>query len=1278
MVYVEEKNILNHYNCGMFKEGCPNTVYYSDEMYKYPACFEIEPTDHCYKAEVSCLPTTRVLTHIYDTTLSTLQNETSHPPSAHTHNGGAILFGIFLIIQIGLIIAIVAWKKKQRLSRCFGHKDFSEIEADIDQYGINVLLQRLPNDQRMFPAIAKKLSVPLEILRWSQKDRERFVKSMKRGKISVYSGRGMVIGCAEAGKTTLVKKLKGERDLNTVSTSGIEIHSHVFKLSTDESTINGCAEKEKTKGFFCLTQTMQKTPEGKKEEETSFTVEEEEGEIPDQINETSLLQTKQTDDFHVMLSSSNIPLHSNINENDEVTDNEVNHIDPQVQQPSHGLTVSLDMSEEEKQEQKFDISDGKASVNKKDLKMLSLLDFAGHSAYYACHHIFYSPRAFFILVIDMTKKLTDIATEACRKQDLIYSNWTYEDYVRYWLGSIHTYSSRTAPVILVFSHAEDNNAVSQKAQEFYYEICKCLPKELRTHVDKSRVFSIMKHSNKNIEDIKKCVASTVKSQSHWGEDVPISWTKLASVLKKLQKDNKIYLYLDLLRFVQNSIELAMENEEELVNALTFFHETGEILFQSETGNIILDLQWFVDAFKCIILDETHVDMKYPEFEELNENGFLSKKILDELWNNDNFYHHKKVLVNHMKKLDMLAELSEEMWYVPCMNKQTYYWTILENCNVSSRLCFLFEFLPFVIYHRLVVACINKLEMKPWISEGRKCIFHTVAILSCKDPYHRVLIGICDNNEPTHKESPYSIEIQINVTEPREIDTKLTSEVQGRICEILSNLTQAFTSRESSFSVGYRCRLKPFGANPDGQIIKEAELSESEFDCSKCRKVHLVDVRSIRKFWETANTTDKKSSAYERNAVGAIEFGTTCSGFAYNFKPGTMDIVVPDYHGGEYPSKKVPTTLLLKPDQSFCKFGFEAEDEYAGLADEEKRNYFFFKRFMPILKSNRTDQQRMCIDETGKEVDAQKILTICIRYMIYSLLEHINKKIIGSYQLKDINIVLTHPDICNDTAKISLTKAAQKCGIQKDQLRIVLKSDAAFVYCQTLNAAFKNEVLPGFKFMVIDIGGETTAISVHEMVSPTSMKWVIMPEEIPWGGNRIDDAFWQFFCNLLGEGNMKRFHKENNADYLKFFRGFEVQKSKRTSGNISISIPSALSEILDNKISEAISSSRYKDVVLLNKKTLKCKIQFRLFKTFFKETCENIQSHLQKMWNENDLTDVQTVLLVGGFAECYTVENMMREHLKLRGKRLILPTEPGLAVLKGAIYMGHVPDVPTTA
>lgn len=57
--------------------------------------------------------------------------------------------------------------------------------------------------------------------------------------------------------------------------------------------------------------------------------------------------------------------------------------------------------------------------------MLSLLDFAGHSAYYACHHIFCSPRVIFILVVDMSKDLNDLATQACKETDLIYSSWTY-------------------------------------------------------------------------------------------------------------------------------------------------------------------------------------------------------------------------------------------------------------------------------------------------------------------------------------------------------------------------------------------------------------------------------------------------------------------------------------------------------------------------------------------------------------------------------------------------------------------------------------------------------------------------------------------------------------------------------------------------------------------------------------------------------------------------------------------------------------------------------------
>lgn len=82
-------------------------------------------------------------------------------------------------------------------------------------------------------------------------------------------------------------------------------------------------------------------------------------------------------------------------------------------------------SDEIKFLEQWDFSDCVPSTNEDNLKMLSLLDFAGQSAYYACHHIFFSPRAFYILVVDISKNLNSQADNACDQEGLIYSNWTY-------------------------------------------------------------------------------------------------------------------------------------------------------------------------------------------------------------------------------------------------------------------------------------------------------------------------------------------------------------------------------------------------------------------------------------------------------------------------------------------------------------------------------------------------------------------------------------------------------------------------------------------------------------------------------------------------------------------------------------------------------------------------------------------------------------------------------------------------------------------------------------
>ena len=188
-----------------------------------------------------------------------------------------------------------------------------------------------------------------------------------------------------------------------------------------------------------MTPGMLQKSEEKKREEAVFSIIEEE--FPNQINANSNIQTQLTEDQSAFSIFSE--RRSEVISHNSVVNYQSLHKDAQDIQFAHYQVVPDDgPNEYEKSDtnskQPIEISDSDTnskrpveirdcipSVNEKDLKMLSLLDFAGQSAYYACHHIFFSPCAFFILVIDMTKKLKDVAEEACREKNLIYSNWTY-------------------------------------------------------------------------------------------------------------------------------------------------------------------------------------------------------------------------------------------------------------------------------------------------------------------------------------------------------------------------------------------------------------------------------------------------------------------------------------------------------------------------------------------------------------------------------------------------------------------------------------------------------------------------------------------------------------------------------------------------------------------------------------------------------------------------------------------------------------------------------------
>lgn len=356
-----------------------------------------------------------------------------------------------------------------------------------------------------------------------------------------------------------------------------------------------------------------------------------------------------------------------------------------------------------------------------------------------------------------------------------------------------------------------------------------------------------------MKDLKDYIAFTMTKQNHWGEHVPVAWTKLESFLKKIRERIKICLFSCLLETVKKSKDLQTDTEEELKTALKFFHDTGVILFRKEIENIIiLDVQWFVDAFRCIVIDERHcqtIPVRYAkDRKSLTRSGLLYNTLLDCLWRNNDYKQYKEYILIHMEGLNMLAKVNPKFWYVPCMNKKKYTKSVLKNCNVSSTLCFMFEFLPLVIFHRLVCACINNMKMTLWQHGVNDCIYHTVAILKWENMNHQVLIGIRDKRVKESERYPYSIEIQVFVLQSRPIDNKSCIFLRRNISVILKNLTETSHSHGKPYLEGYRCVIKPYNDLPEGHILLMDSMSK-EVDCTQCVPVHAVEVEAILGFWQ---------------------------------------------------------------------------------------------------------------------------------------------------------------------------------------------------------------------------------------------------------------------------------------------------------------------------------------------------------------------------------------------------------------------------------------------
>ncbi|XP_052673330.1 heat shock 70 kDa protein 12A-like [Crassostrea angulata] len=431
---------------------------------------------------------------------------------------------------------------------------------------------------------------------------------------------------------------------------------------------------------------------------------------------------------------------------------------------------------------------------------------------------------------------------------------------------------------------------------------------------------------------------------------------------------------------------------------------------------------------------------------------------------------------------------------------------------------------------------------------------------------------------------------------------------------------------------------------------------------------------------------EKDSKCTRLVVAAIDFGTTFSGYAFSLKNEWGRVFTNQWTGGNLISPKAPTCLLLKKDFSESFFGYEAEDKYTELtSDESHKEYYFFQRFKMILHQD-VDVKRhiLCYDISGEALEARLVFQHCIKCLKDYLYKQIEKSLLGT-QDGDIEYVLTVPAIWGDKAKMFMREAALKAGIKKDDLTLALEPEAASVYCQYLNSVKEDTlspslgvVKPGTKYMVIDLGGGTADITVHQKCEDNTLEEVLPASGGPWGGKAVDDRFMNFLKELVGENVWEEFQKVNMDDYLDIMRCFESKKRTivpEKSGKTRMTIPQTLVKLSTR--SHGVKS--FKEVIQKND-THKNNVGYDtgklvwnndFFRGFFKKTIDGIVKHIDEIIQESEARDIRIFVMVGGFSECLLVQDAIKK--QFGDVSIIVPEEAGLAVLKGAVFFGHVPD-----
>ncbi|XP_069130751.1 heat shock 70 kDa protein 12A-like isoform X1 [Argopecten irradians] len=422
-------------------------------------------------------------------------------------------------------------------------------------------------------------------------------------------------------------------------------------------------------------------------------------------------------------------------------------------------------------------------------------------------------------------------------------------------------------------------------------------------------------------------------------------------------------------------------------------------------------------------------------------------------------------------------------------------------------------------------------------------------------------------------------------------------------------------------------------------------------------------------------------------VCAIDFGTTYSGYVCSwtdeFKNDKLKMFCRSWKAEQGQTEKTPTVALFDPNMDLKYFGYEAEKRYAELSPRERKQWYLFQKFKMKLYEAKDLSLGTTIRAFNRndEQPALKVISEVLKYLKKDVLETARRKRRLNLDEDKIRWVITVPAIWSDKAKIFMRAAADSAGIEDENLMLALEPEAAALYCRHIKEDMTSPITTKplgseTKFMVADLGGGTTDITVYKRLERGALQELHVPTGGHWGGTTVDKAFHNMLVAIFGAEVVKTAKEESPGEMLSLQHNFERAKRDYAPGerkNISVKFPAIMGTILEELTGETpteliknIGPSAQGVSFVADK----ISINDQKFETLFSESLDNMIVHLNDLMSRQEIFPLDTVVLVGGYSEARIIRKRFEEFFS--ESRFVSPSDPSMAVMKGAALFGHEP------